>query len=562
MADLLFDGRLAIAADGWSGLGDAVLIAAPQNPVSLFRELSRDWPSESAGPLRMYALKEEHVLATDGRVVWLGRRSTAGALFVRCIEMAAKGRATLATTPGFQLRVGALPPDAQVLFYADTSGSSAIGVTPQWWPAAWPQLDATAAALTVTTDTLRIDLAGDLQADAPLPLAQQQPLHRLAPSSTLLMWTQPMSSGDFAGAGNAPLSAVWNGVLPAKLRKPLRARAFADETQVPVFVILSRLDPKSRRDGSTSGSAVTLAAAVVLTLPASVEPGSLEAWLAEQTRDVGGGAEMMPRPGLSVGAPRSERIYRLPLVDWEPPLGGYDLSSWLLPGWMIIDQQLIFASHVGLLEDIVQVAAASRIDGPEADSDDAQADSRELVSFLRARPKRIGRTLEQWLEEIGSKRPEMLEPRWWDRLRRRERESQVQLGIIPSPSAVGVKVGETMEGYPAHRRLLVGDVIMSVDGRALDSANPRVSLRERLAGRKDPAQVVLGIRRENAERDVTIPMPTPGGWGESVSSIEAVRGIGRAIQLFEEIQFTAWHESEKLLRGRLELTFDTGARQR
>jgi hypothetical protein len=195
-ADLLFSGPIAFAAEGWSGLGDAVLLAEPKD-VGAFEAVMAPQRGPSSQKVRVYKLSQEHELACDGRVAVLGRAGAAINLYQRTVALwESDAGATLGDIAEFRERMAGLPAGAQIIFYAGSTARAAEArfILGQWWPADWVQLRAVAIGVGVSPAGLMFDVDGRAEPDPELisvpPLATDA-LSRL-PASVVAAWTQPI----------------------------------------------------------------------------------------------------------------------------------------------------------------------------------------------------------------------------------------------------------------------------------------------------------------------------------------------------------------------------------
>jgi hypothetical protein len=220
VADLLFNGPVAFAADGWSGLGDAVLLAEPKDVASLEAALaSQRVPAAQKAKVRHYRLASEQELASDGRSVVVGRSANRSGLFARTVSLwESEGGASLADMKEFQERTAGLPAGVQLVFYAGTSTRIVEGglLMGQWWPADWPRLRALAVGAGISPGGVTVDADGRMEMEqkepAPPPVAVES-LLRL-PSSVVIAWTEPV---DFVEAFRQIASEDWETILPMLL---------------------------------------------------------------------------------------------------------------------------------------------------------------------------------------------------------------------------------------------------------------------------------------------------------------------------------------------------------
>ncbi|NLE60562.1 MAG: hypothetical protein GX616_19625 [Planctomycetes bacterium] len=196
-ADLLFSGPIAFAAEGWSGLGDAVLLAQPKD-VPGFEAVMASQRGPFSRKVRRYRLSQDHELACDGRVVVLGRSGASINLYQRTAALLESGGgATLGDDIAeFRERMAGLPAGAQVIFYAGSTARAAEArfILGQWWPADWVRLRSVAIGISVSPVGLMLDVDGRPEPDSatpPSPPLATDALSRL-PASVVVAWTQPV----------------------------------------------------------------------------------------------------------------------------------------------------------------------------------------------------------------------------------------------------------------------------------------------------------------------------------------------------------------------------------
>ncbi len=199
-ADLLFTGPVAFAAEGWSGIGDAILLAEPRDPKSFEEAMKSQKATESAG-IRKYRLNHDHELACDGHTVVIGRVSRNINLYLQAATLLeSEGGATLGEIAEFRERMSGLPRDAQIIFYAGSSARAAESqlFVGQWWPESWSGLRSLALGAAINTTGFTVDVNGRMDPDqkalATPPLAADA-LMRL-PASVVVAWTQPIDFVD------------------------------------------------------------------------------------------------------------------------------------------------------------------------------------------------------------------------------------------------------------------------------------------------------------------------------------------------------------------------------
>jgi len=279
---------------------------------------------------------------------------------------------------------------------------------------------------------------------------------------------------------------------------------------------------------------------------------------------------------LLPGSEAGNRIHTEPVSDEvETAIFSIDLSPLTAGGprailrqalqlaWCVADGRLIVASHP---ESVRQIVLAQRGQVPLMPAEAIQqAMSRQRPPHrlpdmvLVAQPRVASAMIDSWLGYIERHYPEMFEPTWWQRLRRRYRARQAQLGIRPAAGATRgiVVVAETLPGWPADGRLRAGDQIVAVDGKPLDEDRALQSLRDRIALREREDRIVLSVVRAGREVQVTIPMPVSPA-AAPVQPLALLRQIAELARTFDVASYVTWQPSRGLVQTRLDLRLPQG----
>lgn len=568
-AQLLLGGRLAITADGWSGLSDAVLLAWPTDPAALEMELSaaRTAESESA-KVRHYRLRLGYELACDGRTAVVGRPQKKGSLFARTLDVVEKGADALAATADFRERVSVLPADAQVVIYMGKSAPESRGVQNPlmtWWPDNWPWLETAAVGLVLRPEAVNVEVSGLLASqglelgggDAPVDCLRQ------LPDSTLLAWSQSidfvqgyrqMAGSNAAHDGWWPIDLLLDeeldrGVIEEQLlshlvgdsvfvvdqvaTKPEDSKETAQPLLLPSFALIVETDDPD----AVSGALLQAAQQLVNRLNAQASQG--DELLALQQAPASAGGPMI------FTVPVGQRFSRSTQCDFlrAAEISGTVADRWLILATSSAHVRRILDARRGAMPTLVSAA----LEGVRQRLDQRGG---RLRGVMVAQPRAIGLVIDSWLQHVEAHHPQLLADEWWEKLLRRHRASGQQLGILARTKDGMAEVIDVSPGGPARDHLRPGDLITAVDGIRIDAEQPLKSLREYLAGRARPDRVTLLIRRGEASQEIVIPMED--GSGANMHPLQFLARVASFCRLFSSASFVAWQREP----GAVELHFD------
>lgn len=574
VVELLLSGRMAVAADGMNELAAAVLVAEPTDPKRLEECLRRSAPVSVPGDrVRRYRLGRDQEIALGERVVVVGRRKSENDLYGRTLRLLGSERGLcLADLAEYRERLAEVPPGAQGFLYAGSNlrrGEESQEASPGW-SLVGPQLKAAAVAILLTPQSLIVETAGRrVTSLASVPVPHDPPVDVLLflPSSAVAAWSWPI---DYVAELKRLRSANPQGPLPfylglLQLGMPADALddGFKHLTGDTVFMI-GRVSVRPRGELGERHELLmpTLALSVAVDDPEAVV-AMLRGLSGNLLRLVNlpsiGESQVTLQSELLGENDESTRIHSVPLSTLLPTGPVRELLGSLEVSWTVADRRLVIGTH---RETVRQIVLANRGEAPLMPADAIQQVMRRERSPRRlpdtmfvAQPGAAAEIIDSWLGYIQRNHPEMRKPEWWRQMRRQYGGSQVQLGIRPTPgdAAGAVVVAETMPNYPAHGRLLPGDQITAVDGRALDPARAMQSLRDALLTRARENRLTLTVVRQGKTMQIAIPMPASKSPADQVHPLTLLEQVSRLSKRFAFASYVTWQPSRELVQTRLEL---------
>ncbi|HOW70532.1 MAG TPA: PDZ domain-containing protein [Phycisphaerae bacterium] len=588
-AMLLLDGRLAIAAEDWTALDSAVLIAQPRRPEALESQLKTRIPAaESIPGMRQYRLDLGYEITGDGHVFIVGRQTREGSLHARCLALLSTDRGVaLADLVEFRERVSEVPPNAQVVLYLGTNqrrSGPATQPTGDWWPILSPPVRSLAMGAVLTDEGVALETTGRLAAGQEFP-RHTPPVEALLflPPSAIFAWSYPFGYVNeyrrfMAAPAQTPqrfyLEVLQWGLPAGRLENDLLRHLVGDTVCViaripvypkgkgtgnpllmPTFAFAVQTDDSDKVDDTLRQMTRNLLRLVNLP-PTSDNPVQVEEETLRRGWSIHGnnGEFEVEPPHAACGTLRSIPLGRLfPPGLYRELFGATELS------WIVCDGWLVMGTH---RETIRQIVEARRGRSPLMSAQALQQAMRRAQPprrfpdmVLLAQPGAASEVIDSWLNYIGRNHPEMLEPKWWQQLRRQSEVPQVQLGILPAPGSANgeVEVAEVLPDFPAARLLQVGDRLTAVDGRKLDLDRPLQSLKERLAKREHDDCVRLTVLRDGESRDIDVPMPVQTASAAAAQPLTLLRQLSQLLRGFAFASYTTWQASRDVIQTRLDL---------
>lgn len=573
---MLFSGPVAIAADGWSGLSDAVLLAWPTDPAALEAELATHRVGEiSLAAPRRYALANRHEIACDGRTAVVGRAKPRS-LFARTVELLASGGESLASTAEFRERTANISRDAQILAYIGKSRSGGVeGQNPltAWWPEDWPRIKTLALGLVWEAGGAYVSCSARLDPTGP-PLARGEPpvqvLRRL-PETVVAGWTQALDYvADFRRMRNRlalepdgfHFDALENGLEPGIIENRILGHLVGDTVVVIDQVVVTPKDAAEQTE--------TLILPVAGLLVETDDPDAVAAALPLVADNLVKlfNSQAAPEAAISVHAeplaPGGPTIYTIPLGVAQAGKTKCDLLQCLELSWTVADRWLVLASHSQTVRRLVEArrGAASPLAIGDLDKVVEQVVERggQPRRVLFAHPRSGANMVQTWIQHISKHHPEMLQAQWWDRLMRRQRATGKQVGILARPDHGVVEVVDALPGGPARGRLLPGDRILAVDGNKIVPESPLQSIRELVAAREQPSKVMFLIRRGDKEQEIELPMPLEEIEGGLRSPVELLKRASEVCRLFGSASYVLWQPRPDVVDARIDFRYLAAAK--
>lgn len=568
-AELLFTGRLALAADAWRSIDDAVLLSQPVDPAALESQLQAlRIPAPPQAKVRRYQLASGHELACDGRTVVTGRFGGPTRLYVRTVALWLNDRpVSLFDLADYRERITALPVESHIVFYTGPGG-----VPPSTMPSGdlsmlWPDIHSAAVGVVMNGTAVTVETSAKLARDTAPARPSDPPIDSLlrVPDSTLVAWTSPIRyADDFKRIEAASPEGmirfyldVFQAGLPAGTLESSLLRHLVGDT-----ILMIGQEPMPVQPGDPPSEPLLLP--VMAMAVETDDPDAVSAVLPHMAGNLLRLLNLQPLPGGPL------TVRETPLEPGGPVIRSVSLGRFFAPytaceflrsldiSWVVADRWLVVATHSETVRQIVEVRRGGG--RPMAATGIQQALARVRGKkgtpqiTLIARPEAAGNMIVSWIRYIDRHHHDMLAPDWWERLRRRQLAEGVQLGIVPrTTTQPGVLVDRTLPGWPAHNRLKAGDRILSVDGRAVDQKRPGLSLRELMANRQKPDNVMLKVARAGQETVVSVPMPAGLISGPPIQPFAVLADLADLLRVFSSASFVSWQPARDLVNARLEL---------
>lgn len=570
--ELLFSGPVAIAADGWSGLSDAVLLARPADPVALEAELASYRTGElSLSAPRRYALANGHELACDGRTAVVGRMRPRS-LFARTLNLLSVGGESLAATAEFRERTASIAADAQVLLFIGKSRAGAAeGQNPlsAWWPEDWPRIKTLALGLVWGAEGAYVSCSARLDPTGPALTRSEPPVQilRRLPTTVVAAWTQAIDYvADYRRMRNRlalepdgfHFDTLESDLEPGIIEKRILGHLVGDT--------VIAIDQVSVAPKETGSDVEKLSLPVAALLVETDDPDAVAAALPlvagnlvklfNSQADAKDAIAIRAEPLAPGGGPV---IYTIPIGIHQTGKTRCDLLQSLELSWTVADRWLVVATHAESVRRLVEARRGGNTPLAIGDLDKVIEQVVERGGqprrVLFAQPRAGSAMVQTWIRHISRHHPEMLQAQWWERVLRRQRAMGKQIGILARPDHGTVEVVDALPGGPARGRLQAGDRVLAVDGNRIDADQPLQSIRDLVAARERPDRVTLLIRRGDKEQEIELSMPQEEIEGGLRSPVELLKRAAGVCRLFGSASYVLWQPRPDVVDARIDFRY-------
>jgi hypothetical protein len=586
-ATLLLQGKLAIAADSWNGLDDAILLAEPTNVATMEKELKSFRVNVPGKPLNLalpevkplvkpsihyYSWGQDHQLCCDGRFVVAGRASSPSGLYTRTIGLwRSENGIALSDLADFTERTAALSPDRQLLLFVTagrrTNTENRTILADGLWPGIWPELKSFAVGITLTSDGVVIDTGGRTD---PMGFVRQActtsaDYFSKLPDATIAAWVERINyveeyrritRGLAGGVLRFYLDVLQTGLAPGNIEQQLLAPLTGDT----IFAIgQTEYAPNVRVRQDP-----LLLPAVALGIKTANSAGAAQV-LRQVTENLLRLLNVQARTGSALQLSErkldsvDEVIHTIPIGQFFGTRTACEFLKTMTLSWTVADDWIVVATGEGMIEKMVRARRGLEPTlSPATLAENFRRGNDQAKLMMIVQPRAAGEMIDSWIGYLSHYHPQMLLADWWSGQRQKQRVSAAQLGILPSSIQNGaIEVAQTVPNGPADHRLQPGDRIVAVEGRRLEPRDPQRSLRLFLNGRRDPNRVVVTIiREENCEEDIELSLAPPAPRVTvGTSPVELLREAADLLRIFSTANYAMWEPTPGLFNARLDLHF-------
>lgn len=495
---------------------DQGLVLAEVGDEELIRRLLQRWKAtalDPMGPVERHRVPGGLLVAHRGRTLLFGPERDERGLWLRTVLlMAGKGGTSLAEEPAFR----GLMADVREGF----DGLAYVRFTDSGPATTRPSLDRSRAVL-ARLEFRANEMHCEFRArDPSLPAAEiwsQGSLIATAPADVVFAWSGPFDASAWLGAARGaapkrPAPAI------ASLVRPLltglargRAESVSGGFGTSVTLVVSRIEAQDSNAFDRAQAAVLFEhetpAEVVSLLDDVVQLGAW--WLT---------------PTSGPDAPTTRPTIQIRRVAERAEVHSIDVGALLAARtscpffanmelcWAADGDTFLVATDRRYLASVIR---AMRREVPYLAEQEGITqlfpDASTTVDWLMLRGRPTAAMLRSWLAHLERSRPDVLKPDFWRDWARQRMTHQARLGLGLRDSAVPGEaiVAEVAANSPAARFLEVGDVIVAVDGRPLDSEGAARSVRERFLEALPRGRIVFGVQRGETRFNFTIPLPSP-----------------------------------------------------
>jgi hypothetical protein len=565
MLELLGSGRLAVAADSWQSLSQAILVAQPARPAELGPLLDSLTPAAPAGAVRRYKLTNDHELAFDGTFIAIGRSENSTSLFARTLALWGSDHGVaLADIADFRDRVELLPGGSQVLLFLTgrTRAGQGGALPPILWPAAWNQFQSLAATVSVTPSGITVETSTDPSRLDAAARPAGRPLLTHLPASTLLAWTHSIDYTAryrrLSAAGDQGTFSFYRGVLENGMPKGSLETALLSHLTGDTLIILSQV----ARPASTV-PADRLPPLWVPAITVAIETTHPQVVMATMDRTLQNllmllNVQPSPAGPLSIErtpiGPGGGTIQKIPVGRLLRQKPGSEVLGQLQLSWTVSDGLLVAGTAQEAVRDLV---LARRAQAPLLSQalPALHEDPPGSRTLLIAQPRLISDLLSSWAQTFSTQPGLILESDWWTQLHSVRAVSLYQLGAIPGEVVPrSVQIAFVVPDLPAADRLRAGDIVIAVEGQPLAEADAFGSLELLLAARPRVGAVQFKVIRDGCEELVEVPVALPPP-PRQIGVVEFLQQTARVMRLFASARYSTSSPSPEITIARLELQF-------
>jgi len=502
---------------------------------------------EPVGQVSRYRLPTGLLLAQRDRLLLFGPESDDDGLWSRAVLLVAgRGGPSLAANAAFRDLSGKLPAEHNGLIYL--AGPQVARVLPiELPPGEEPVL---VAAMDARADELTIDVRARPYRTGAIRVPATQPVAPLLPADSIAVWSGtrdlatvlvPPGAAHPPGEGDTPAVLRWTFAYLQDRSVSVIKSLFGSAT-----LVLGRAPAESPDDFEQP----TLTCLVDTRDPGEASAAmdfvvlTLWSWLSQQAATASAAEDI---PYLKPSLEGDLSIRTVPIGELLARRTRCPFFRRLELSWTAADGRFLVSSSRAQLLHVIE---AIRGRGRRLRDDPALLPFMPLVprdaDWLMVRGGPLAGMLRSWLDFAARQRPEALEPQFWSNWAATRLEQQRRLGVGLKSVAngrPGAEVVEVAPDSPAAEYLRVGDVIVAAAGRPLTTTQPAREVAERFRSAPAGRPFALDIRRDDAVRSVSIPLPPlpvpdPGDF-------DPVAGMKVLIALAEHIDtMTLWRRSD------------------
>jgi hypothetical protein len=574
---LLFNGPVGFAADSWSALGTATLLAEPRRTDKLENMLAdRLIKTADVSNIRRYRLGHDHELACNGRFVVIGKSTGKTGLYARTVKLWLDTDVeAMGSRQDFRERIHDLPVNSRLIFYANMEQPVSLKEnkpSPRaggWWPVLGSDWATAAVGITVTPESLIIGSSRRLEEYDAQYFSRTLSVDNLRriPASAVLAWVQNIDYvKQYArlkeNSPPEPLGFLVE-VLTTDISDYRLERDFLEHlSDESVFVIGQSTIPVPEAEVPGVSVVVPVIALTLKTDESQVVEQIMEKMADNllQLCELAAGENQSVEMQMEIVDEQGTRINSIPLQTLFDPQAENPLLSHLQFSWSFDGQTLIIASHTDLARQIIQArherTPQMKLGNLQDRIERLRNRDGHLHTALIAEPGTLRYMVHSWLVYIRRYHPEMLQSDWWRWFHQQRSFSTEELGVIlrePEEEENGLIISRIQLDSPAEAYLQPGDRILGVEDKRLEEHDSRETLDEMIRNRRKRERLALQILRNGRQRKVIIPLPTENLDAPQLEPIELLRQFSSLLGVFSSAHYTSWRQSPSIAVNRLEL---------